>query len=46
MEMLDQNGSRRVDIAAVSYFSSEGIDWHGGWNVGDTVVQYLMIEPR
>jgi len=46
MEILDQNGTRRVDIAAGSYFSSEGIDWHEGLNVGDTVVQYLMIEPR
>jgi len=26
-------------------FSSKGIDWHEGLNVGDTVVQYLMIEP-
>ena len=46
MEILDRNGTRRVDIAAGSYFSSEGIDWHEGLNVGDTVVQYLMIEPR
>ena len=46
MEILDQNGTRRVDIAAGSYFSSEGIDWHEGLNVGDTAVQYLMIEPR
>ena len=46
MEVLDQNGTRRVHIAAGSYFSSEGIDWHEGLNVGDTVVQYLMIEPR
>ena len=37
--------TRRVDITAGSYFSSEGIDWHEGLNVGDTVVQYLMIEP-
>ena len=46
MEILDQNGTRRVDITAGSYFSSEGIDWHEVLNVGDTVVQYLMIEPR
>ena len=45
MEVLDQNGTRRVDIVVGSYFSSEGIDWHEVLNVGDTVVQYLMIEP-
>ena len=45
MEILDKNGTRRVDITTGSYFSSEGIDWHEGLNVGDTVVQYLMIEP-
>lgn len=45
MEILDQTGIRRVEITAGSYFSSEGIDWHEGLNVGDTVVQYLMIEP-
>ena len=45
MEILDKNGIRRVAIAAGSYFSSEGIDWHEGLNVGGTVVQYLMIEP-
>ncbi len=45
MEVRDQNGTRRVDIVVGSYFSSEGIDWHEVLNVGDTVVQYLMIEP-
>lgn len=45
MEILDQHGTRRAEIATGSYFSSEGIDWHEGLNVGDSVVQYLMIEP-
>jgi quercetin dioxygenase-like cupin family protein len=46
MRITDAKGVREVDIATGSSFSSEGVAWHEGLNVGDTQVQYLMIEPR
>ncbi len=46
MRITDHKGTREVDIAAGSSFASEGVGWHEALNVGDTVVQYLMIEPR
>ena len=46
MRITDAKGTREVDIAAGSSFASNGVDWHEALNVGDTPVQYLMVEPR
>ena len=46
MRITDAKGTREVDIATGSSFASDGVAWHEGLNVGDTQVQYLMIEPR
>ena len=46
MRITDANGVREATLKANSYFSSEGIDWHIGLNIGNTTVTYLMIEPK
>jgi quercetin dioxygenase-like cupin family protein len=46
MQITDASGTRVSELATGSHFYSEGVDWHEGLNVGETTVQYLMIEPR
>jgi quercetin dioxygenase-like cupin family protein len=46
MQVTADDGVRTVEIASGSYFTSGGIPWHEVVNVGDTTVQYLMIEPQ
>jgi len=46
MQITDDTGLRTVELPSGSYFTSDGIAWHEALNVGDTTVQYLMIEPQ
>ena len=46
MRITDAGGTREVSLQTGTYFSSDGIPWHEVLNVGNTVVSYLMIEPR
>ena len=46
MRITDAAGTREASLQTGSYFSSEGIAWHEVLNIGDTVVSYLMIEPK
>lgn len=46
MRIVDDRGTREVELASGSHFASEGIAWHEVVNIGDTVVQYLIVEPR
>ena len=46
MRITDAAGTREVTLQTGTYFSSDGIPWHEVLNIGNTVVSYLMIEPR
>ena len=46
MRITSSAGTREVTLETGSSFSSEGIDWHEVVNIGDSVVSYLMIEPK
>lgn len=47
MQVTDANGVRRIDVKTGSVFSNpDGVEWHEALNVGDTVSEYLMIEPK
>ena len=46
MRITSGAGTRQVTLVTGSYFASEGIDWHEVVNIGDSVVSYLMIEPK
>jgi quercetin dioxygenase-like cupin family protein len=46
MRITDANGTREVDLATGSSFTSPGVAWHEAVNVGDTTVTYLIVEPQ
>jgi len=46
MRITDANGTRDVDLATGSSFSSTGVSWHEVVNAGDTTVVYLIVEPK
>ena len=46
MRITSDAGTREVTLKTGSYFFSEGIAWHEAFNVGDTTVSYLMLEPK
>jgi len=46
MRITDSDGTREVDLAAGSSFTSEGVAWHEVLNIGDSTVVYLIIEPK
>lgn len=45
MRITDATGTREVDLVAGSGFASDGLSWHEVFNVGDTTVVFLMVEP-
>jgi mannose-6-phosphate isomerase-like protein (cupin superfamily) len=45
MRITDTNGTRDVDLATGSSFTSGGVAWHEVLNIGDTTVVYLIVEP-
>ena len=46
MRITSDAGTREVTLKTGSYFFSGGIAWHEAFNVGDTTVSYLMLEPK
>lgn len=46
MRITDANGTRDVDLATGSSFTSGGVAWHEVVNAGDTTVVYLIVEPK
>ncbi len=46
MRITDGAGTRDLDLATGSYFSSGGTEWHEVENIGDTTVVYLIVEER
>jgi len=46
MRITDENGTRDVNIATDSSFSSEGVVWHEVLNIGETKSVFLIVEPK
>ena len=46
MRIIDANGVRETVLETGSSFTNTGIHWHEVLNVGDTPVQYLIVEPK
>jgi quercetin dioxygenase-like cupin family protein len=46
MRITDASGTREVDLATGSSFSSTGVAWHEVVNVGESTVVYLIVEPK
>ena len=46
MRITDGSGTREVELATGSSYASDGTPWHEVVNVGETTVQYLIVEPK
>jgi quercetin dioxygenase-like cupin family protein len=46
MRITDEKGTREVDLPTGSSFNSDGVAWHEILNVGDTTVEYLIVEDK
>ena len=47
MRITDASGTREVNLATGSSFTSPGVAWHEVVNIDDTTtVVYLIIEPK
>lgn len=46
MRLTDATGTREAALVAGSSFTSAGTAWHQVLNVGETTVQYLIVEPK
>lgn len=46
MRITSAEGVREATLATGSTFTSRGIAWHEVLNIGDTTVQYLIVETK
>jgi len=46
MRITDESGTREVDLASGSSFSSAGVVWHEVMNIGNTTAVFLIVEPK
>jgi len=46
MRIVDDSGTREVELKTGSYYQSDGTLWHEVLNVGATTVTYLIVEPK
>lgn len=44
--IIDNSGTREVDVPSGSDFYNEHIDWHEVLNIGDSTAVFLIIEPK
>lgn len=46
MQIRDADGTRVVETTTGGRWTSDGIEWHEVLNVGTTITEYLIVEPR
>jgi len=46
MRITEETGVRETVLATGSTFTSPGVSWHEALNIGDTTVQYLIVESK
>jgi mannose-6-phosphate isomerase-like protein (cupin superfamily) len=46
MRITDANGTREVELATGSSYTSDGVAWHEVVNIGSSTTVYLIIEPK
>jgi mannose-6-phosphate isomerase-like protein (cupin superfamily) len=46
MQITDANGTREVELATGSSYTSDGVAWHEVVNIGSSTTVYLIIEPK
>jgi mannose-6-phosphate isomerase-like protein (cupin superfamily) len=46
MRITDSSGTREVELATGSSYTSDGVTWHEVVNIGNSTTVYLIIEPK
>lgn len=46
MRLIQESGTREVNLPTGSSFFNKGVDWHEVLNVGTTTVIYLIVESK
>lgn len=46
MRIVESAGAREASLPTGSTFTSPGVAWHEVLNIGDTTVQYLIVESK
>ena len=46
MQLTDAEGTREVELATGSSFSSDGVVWHEVSNTGDATTLFLIVESK
>jgi len=46
MRVTDSTGTREVEMATGSSYSSDGVAWHEAVNVGSSTAVFLIIELK
>lgn len=46
MRITEPRGVREATLTTGSVFTSTGVEWHEVLNIGDTTVQYLIVEAK
>ncbi len=46
MRIVESGGVREASLVTGSVFTSSGVAWHEVLNIGDTIVQYLIVETK
>ena len=44
--MQDDKGTRKIDVVAGAFANVPPIPWHEYINVGDTTIQYVVVEKK
>ena len=44
--MQDEKGTRKIDVVAGAFANVPPIPWHEYINVGDTTIQYVVVEKK
>ena len=45
-QIQDAKGLRKVDVKTGAFLDSQPVPWHEFTNVGDTTIQYVVIEKK
>jgi hypothetical protein len=46
VQMQDERGTRAVEVPTGAHVDSPPVPWHEATNVGDTTLQFLVIEEK
>jgi hypothetical protein len=45
-QVQDEKGIRKVDVVTGAFSDSQPIPWHQFTNIGDTTIQYIIVEKK